>query len=381
MRKPDDFHVHLRSDAMLLDTLPDLIRRYRRVMVMPNLSEPVSYAESVLRYYNHIKEVMAGYPIHRSLAEFTPLMTLYLTPKTNRLTLEDAVKKCNDAGVKLIAVKWYPTGLTTNSNMGVTEEYLLRYSDLLEAMQDLDLVFCIHGESVIRDVFNRELLFATSVLPRLRKNAPDLRIVMEHITTETMVSAVMDLDSKVAATITPHHLYFDYNDMLGNGLNPHLYCKPILKAQHDVDSLRKAAVSGSPKFFLGSDSAPHPADAKECACGAAGIYNAHASLEMYATVFSWMKEPMGCINYGEDPAWVSLLEKFCSEHGANFYGLPLNKETITLRRNTPDNFSGQGEGRGGDFLGRKGISLTPFFPPNHPTGPKRMDIPVDWKLA
>jgi dihydroorotase len=284
---------------------------------MPNLVPPVTTIESTLAYR---KRIRAALPPE---AEFTPLMTCYLTDDTNPETLREGQKR----GV-FTAAKLYPAGATTNSALGVTD--IPRIYPLLETMEQIDLPLLVHGEVVDPrvDIFDREAVFIDKVLGPIRDRFPGLRIVFEHLTTATAVSYVQSQPQNLGATITPHHLLIDRNDLLVGGIRPHLYCLPIAKRDGDRLALRQAAVSGDPRFFLGTDSAPHPRSAKECACGCAGIFNAPVALACLAQVF-------------EEEGALDRLEAFVSGHGAAFYDLPLNDGAIEFCRlerpiQTPD---------------------------------------------
>ena len=309
LTRPDDWHVHLRDGDFLRDTVPASARQFGRVIAMPNLKPPVVTTEQALAYRERILAHVASGP-----GAFEPLMTLYLTDRT---TPADIVRAARSDHV--VAAKLYPAGATTNSDSGVTD--LNALGDTLKAMRDEGLLLLIHGEvtdpSV--DIFDREQRFIEQVLGPLVIRFEGLKIVFEHITTSAAVDYVMSVPSHVAATITAHHLHFTRNDMLVGGIKPHRYCLPILKSFEDRDALVRAATSGDPRFFLGTDSAPHAWHAKESACGCAGTYTAHAAIELYAEAF----EAAGALN---------KLEAFASHHGPDFYGLPRNQDTICLER-------------------------------------------------
>jgi dihydroorotase len=308
IRRPDDWHVHLRDGAMLRAVLPYTARQFARAIVMPNLSPPVTDTAAALAYRERIMAVLP------EDADFTPLMTAYLTDGTD----PDDLARGFHEGV-FTAAKLYPANATTNSAHGVTDIAVIRR--VLDRMADIGMVLCVHGEVTDPevDVFDREAVFIDRVLSPLLQELPELRVVFEHVTTEEAVQFVEDSPASVAATITPQHLHINRNAMLVGGIRPHAYCLPIAKREKHRQVLRKAATSGSPKFFLGTDSAPHPRGAKESACGCAGIFNAPFALESYLTVF-------------ETEGALDRFEGFASENGPRFYGLPLNEGTITLVR-------------------------------------------------
>ena len=308
LRQPDDWHVHLRDGEMLHLTVPHTARQFRRAIVMPNLVPPIVSAAAAAAYQSRInKAVPAG-------LEFTPLTTCYLTDKTEPAE----IKQGWEAGV-FAAAKLYPAHATTNSSHGVTDP--ARLWDVFAIMQRLGMPLLIHGEVTDPevDVFDRENVFIDRVLTRLIDDFPDLKIVLEHITTAEAVDFILATSAKVAATITPHHLVINRNALFQGGLRPHLYCLPIAKRERHRHALRRAAISGNPKFFLGTDSAPHPVAAKESACGCAGIFNAPYALEAYAQVF-------------DEEGALERLEGFASIHGPHFYGLPINEHRIVLER-------------------------------------------------
>jgi dihydroorotase len=308
IRRPDDWHVHLRDGAMLRAVLPYTARQFARAIVMPNLSPPVTDTAAALAYRERIMAVLP------ENADFTPLMTAYLTEGTD----PDDLARGFHEGV-FTAAKLYPANATTNSAHGVTDIAVIRR--VLDRMADIGMVLCVHGEVTDPevDVFDREAVFIDRVLAPLLQELPELRVVFERVTTEEAVQFVEDSPASVAATITPQHLHINRNAMLVGGIRPHAYCLPIAKREKHRQVLRKAATSGSPKFFLGTDSAPHPRGAKESACGCAGIFNAPFALESYLTVF-------------ETEGALDRFEGFASENGPRFYGLPLNEGTITLVR-------------------------------------------------
>lgn len=306
--RPDDWHLHLRDGAALQSVLPDTARRFGRAIVMPNLKPPVTTVEAALAYRSRI---MAALPAGSA---FEPLMTLYLTDNTP----PDEIVKAKQSGV-VHAVKLYPAGATTNSDAGVTD--LAKCEATLEMMQEVGMPFLLHGEvtDVGVDVFDREAVFIERILAPLLQRFPRLKVVLEHITTLQAAEFVQAAPANVAATITAHHLLYNRNAMFSGGMRPHYYCLPVLKRETHREALVAAATSGSPKFFLGTDSAPHPMHAKEAACGCAGIYTAHAAIELYAEAF-------------EQAGALGKLEGFASRFGPQFYGLPVNSETITLEK-------------------------------------------------
>jgi dihydroorotase len=306
LTRPDDWHLHLRDGATLAAVLPDTARRFARAIVMPNLKPPVTTVEAARAYRDRI---FAALPAG---ARFEPLMTLYLTD----LTAPAEIGKAKASGF-VHAVKYYPAGATTNAENGVTD--LKRAYPVLAEMEKHDLPLLLHGEvtdSAV-DVFDREAVFIERHLAPLTRAFPKLRIVLEHVTTKQGVSFVEQTGPNIAATITAHHLLLNRNAMFAGGLRPHAYCLPVLKREEHRQALVRAAVSGNPKFFLGSDSAPHGRRAKEAACGCAGIYTAHAALEFYAEAF-------------EQADALDKLEAFASFHGADFYRLPRNHGKVEL---------------------------------------------------
>ncbi len=307
--RPDDWHVHLRDGAALADTCADMARYFGRVIVMPNLTPPVTTVAAAAAYRERILKAMRGLP-----RQFEPLMTLYLTDQTDAAEIQVAA-----AAEFLHAVKLYPAGATTNSEAGVAE--LDGLYPTLAAMEEADIPLLIHGEVTEPhiDIFDREKVFIEKHLAPMAKRFPGLRIVLEHITTRDAVAFVREAGNNVAATITAHHLLFNRNDMLAGGIRPHFYCLPVLKRNIHQNELMEAATSGNPKFFLGTDSAPHSTRAKETACGCAGVYTGHAALEFYAEVFEQLDA-------------LEKLEAFASHFGPDFYRLPRNRETITLRK-------------------------------------------------
>ena len=306
LTRPDDWHVHLRDGDMLAAVLPDTARQFARAIVMPNLRLPIRMVSEAAAYRERILAVLpAG-------ADFEPLMTLYLTDNTS----PDEIARARDSGF-VHAVKYYPAGATTNSDSGVTD--IRRVDDVLVAMQDVGLPLLMHGEVTDPDVdlFDREAVFIERVLAPLLQRQPALKLVLEHITTRQAAEFVAAAPANVAATITVHHLLYNRNALFQGGIRPHYYCLPVLKRETHREALVAAATSGNPKFFLGTDSAPHATQAKEAACGCAGIYTAHAAMELYAEAF-------------ESAGALERLEGFASHFGPDFYGLPRNTDTITL---------------------------------------------------
>ncbi len=308
LTRPDDWHLHLRDGAALQAVLPDTARQFARAIVMPNLRPPVTTVELAAAYRERI---LAALP--KGL-KFEPLMTLYLTDNTTA----DEIKRAKASGF-IHGVKLYPAGATTNSDSGVSD--LAKCNIALEAMQDVGLPLLVHAEVTDGDVdvFDRERVFIERHMILLLKKYPALKIIFEHITTKDAVDFVMSAPSNVAATITAHHLLMNRNDMFTGGIQPHHYCLPILKRESHRLALVKAATSGSPKFFLGTDSAPHVKHTKEAACGCAGMYTAHAAIELYAEAFEAVQA-------------LDKLEAFASFYGADFYGLPRNTDIITLEK-------------------------------------------------
>ncbi len=307
--RPDDWHVHLRDGDALQQTCADMARYFGRAIVMPNLSPPAVTVAQALAYRARIIQAMQALP-----RQFEPLMTLYLTDQTDANEIHLAAKT---EGV--YAVKFYPAGATTNSAAGVNK--LEALYPTLAAMEEADLPLLVHGEVTDHeiDIFDREKVFIDRHLAPITQRFPALRVVLEHITTSDSVDFVNASADNVAATITVHHLLFNRNDMLVGGIRPHYYCLPILKRHSHQQALQAAAVSGNPKFFLGTDSAPHSTASKESSCGCAGVYSAHAAIELYAEVFEQLQA-------------LDKLEAFASHFGADFYRLPRNTDTITLRK-------------------------------------------------
>ena len=310
LTRPDDWHLHLRDGDALRAVLPDSARRFARAIVMPNLQPPVRELADARAYRERI---LAALPAG---AAFAPLMTLYLTEATT----PDHVRAAKASGI-VHAVKYYPAGATTNSQSGVTD--LSRCDAVFEAMQDCDLPLLLHGEVTdpAVDVFDREAVFLERHGRALVERFPGLRVVLEHLTTRDGVDFVLAARAGVGATITPHHLLLNRNALFAGGLRPHAYCLPVVKRETHRQALVAAATSGDPRFFLGTDSAPHPKHAKESDCGCAGIYSAHAAIELYAEAF----DAVGALD---------RLEGFASFHGPDFYRLPRNTDTITLVRDT-----------------------------------------------
>lgn len=306
IRRPDDWHVHLRDGEMLKTVTPFTARQFVRAIIMPNLVPPVSTVEAAAAYRQRIGDA-AG-------AGFTPLMTSYLTDGAD----PDELARGHEEGI-WVAAKLYPAHATTNSAHGVTD--IRNIYPALERMQRIGMPLLVHGEvsDPQVDIFDREAVFIERVLTGLVRDMPELKIVFEHITTAEAVAFVKDSGPKIAATVTPQHMIINRNAVFAGGLNPHAYCLPVAKRERHRLAVREAATSGSPKFFLGTDSAPHARSAKESACGCAGIFNAPFALESYLTAFD------------EEKALDSF-EAFASENGARFYGLPLNAGTVTFER-------------------------------------------------
>ena len=308
IRRPDDWHVHLRDGEMLKDVVNYTARQFGRAIIMPNLKPPVTTVKAGRAYRDRILAALDP------ALDFTPLITCYLTDTINA----DEVASGHDEGV-FTACKLYPANATTNSAHGVTD--VKNISAVLEAMQKNGMPLLVHGEVTHAevDIFDREAVFIDEVLKGIIADYPELKIVFEHITTHEAAEFVAESGPNIAATITPHHLAFNRNAIFQGGIRPHYYCLPIAKREKHRLALRKAAISGSYKFFLGTDTAPHTIDAKESACGCAGIFNAPYAMESYAKTF-------------EEEGALDKLEGFASEHGPRFYGLPLNEDQITLTR-------------------------------------------------
>lgn len=311
MIRPDDWHLHLRDGEALEAVLPDSARQFSRAIVMPNLKPPVTTVAMAEAYKDRIEKVM----VDKQIENFTPLMTLYLTNNTT----VDEVKRVADSGF-VKAFKLYPAGATTNSDAGVTD-LLGHCTKVLEAMQKYGIPLLVHGEVTDPsiDLFDREAVFIDRVMLPLRKAFPSLKVVFEHITTKHGAEYVCDAEGAIGATITPQHLLYNRNAIFQGGIRPHYYCLPVLKREEHRQALVDAATSGNPRFFLGTDSAPHAKGAKEAACGCAGCYSALHALELYATAF-------------EKAGKLEALEGFASLHGPAFYGLASNTQTITLER-------------------------------------------------
>ena len=317
LTRPDDWHLHVRDGEALRTVVPHTAAQFGRAIIMPNLKPPVTTAAQALAYRDRIRAAVPEGMV------FEPLMTLYLTDNLPA----DEIARAKEAGV--VAVKLYPAGATTNSDAGVTD--IRKTYKTLEAMQRAGVLLLVHGEVTSPDIdlFDREAVFIEQQLQPLRKDFPELKIVMEHITTKEAAQYVAGGDRFLAATITAHHLLYNRNALFTGGIRPHYYCLPVLKRETHRQALVAAATGGSPKFFLGTDSAPHPAHLKEHATGCAGCYTAHAALEMYAEAF----DAVGAID---------KLEGFASFFGADFYGLPRNSGSVTLKRESwtpPESFT------------------------------------------
>ncbi|MDH5517494.1 MAG: dihydroorotase [Gammaproteobacteria bacterium] len=306
--RPDDWHLHLRDGSVLADLVPHTSRQFARAIVMPNLTPPVINTEMARSYRQRI---LAAVP---AVDSFEPLMSLYLTNNTPA----DEIIRAKESGI-VHGFKYYPAGATTNSDAGVTD--IKNAYPALEAMQKNNMILQVHGEVVdpTVDIFDREARFIEQVLEPLKNDLPELKIVFEHITTKHAAQFVSDADQYVAATITPQHLLYNRNEIFKGGIRPHYYCLPVLKREEHRLELVKAACSGNPKFFLGTDSAPHAQNKKESSCGCAGIFSAPLAIELYARSFD------------ENDA-RDKLESFASFYGADFYGLPRNTDTITLEK-------------------------------------------------
>ena len=314
--RPDDWHLHLRDGDILNSVAPFTAKQFQRAIVMPNLNPAVTTVKQAVEYLDRILAAVEG-------SDFEPLMTLYLTDNTSAEEIKAAHKSCFIKGVKL-----YPAGATTNSDEGVTD--IRQCYPALEEMQRAGLPLLVHGEVTDSDVdvFDREKVFIDRVLMPLIDTFPALKIVFEHITTTDAVDFVLDMDQRVGATITVHHLLYNRNAMFEGGIRPHHYCLPVLKRENHRQALLRAVASGNPKFFLGTDSAPHAKNRKESGCGCAGIFSAPAAIELYATVFDQIDA-------------LDKLEAFASFHGPDFYGLPRNDGTLTLEKSSqliPDSY-------------------------------------------
>jgi dihydroorotase len=335
--RPDDWHTHVRNGTILKTVLPHTARQFARAIIMPNLKPPVTTVAQALAYREEILQaVPAG-------IDFTPLMTLYLTGSTTTTEIKKAVESD-----PIYAFKLYPAGATTNSDSGVAD--IKAIYPLLAAMEKYDIPLLIHGEVTDEhcDIFDRERVFVDTNLTGIVDNFPGLRIVLEHVTTIEAVQFVEAAGANIAATITPQHLLFNRNAILAGGIRPHYYCLPVIKREQHRLALVAAATSGNPKFFLGTDSAPHPTSLKETACGCAGCYSAHAALELYTEVF-------------ERAGSLDKLEGFASYYGADFYRLPRNSGTVTLEKTT---------WRVPAFYGENGNTITPL----------KADEELSWKL-
>jgi len=311
LTKPDDWHLHLRGGDAMKSVVRMTALQMGRAVIMPNLSPPITNAKQAIKYHNEIVQALP------KGAKFSPLMVLYLTDQTTKNEIIDASNAS-----EVYAVKFYPVGATTNSDSGVTS--LKNIYPALEQIQKEGIPLLIHGEvtDVDVDVFDREKVFIDRALTKLVKDFPDIKIVLEHITTKDAVDFISECEINIAATITAHHLLANRNHMLVGGIQPHFYCLPVLKRQSPhQESLIAAATSGSPKFFLGTDSAPHEKYQKESSCGCAGIFSANAAIELYAEAFDRVGK-------------IDKLEGFASFYGADFYGLPRNQEKITLEKST-----------------------------------------------
>jgi dihydroorotase len=306
--QPDDWHLHVRDDAALNTVVPHSARCFGRAIIMPNLKPPVTTTAQALAYRERI---LAARPAG---SQFQPLMTLYLTDNTR----PQEMQKAKDSG-HIHAVKYYPAGATTNSDSGVTD--IQKTYSVLEAMEDVGIPLLLHGEVTDSDIdiFDREAVFIDKILSPLTQRFSKLKIVLEHITTRQAAEFVTSAPDNIAATITPQHLLYNRNALFKGGIRPHYFCLPILKREPHRQALLDAIASGNRKFFLGTDSAPHSQANKESACGCAGIYSAHAAIELYAEAF-------------EQVDALDKLEGFASFHGADFYGLPRNNTTITLKK-------------------------------------------------
>jgi dihydroorotase len=306
IRRPDDLHLHLRDGELMRSVLPFTAARFARALIMPNLRPPVITTEQALAYRQRILDALP------TGVTFEPLMTLYLTDRTDPAEVDRA-----EASGRIVGFKLYPAGATTHSDAGVTN--IRNVDAVLARMEERDLVLEVHGEVTDPnvDVFEREARFIDEVLAPLAARVPRLRIVFEHITTRAAVEFVLGSRAGIAATITPQHLLMNRNALFAGGIRPHHYCLPVLKSEDDREALVDVVMTGDPRFFLGTDSAPHARGAKEAACGCAGIFSAHGAIELYAEAF-------------ESAGALARLEAFASEHGADFYRLPRNSGTLTL---------------------------------------------------
>lgn len=335
--RPDDWHTHVRNGALLKTVLPHTAKQFARAIIMPNLKPPVITVAQALNYRD---EILQAVPVDM---DFTPLMTLYLTGTTSEADIKLAAE--SDA---IVAFKLYPAGATTNSDAGVAN--IKAIYPALSALEKYNLPLLIHGEVTDEhcDIFDRERLFIETHLYDIVKNFPALRIVLEHVTTNEAVQFVETAANTVAATITPQHLLFNRNALLAGGIRPHYYCLPILKREQHRLALVDAATSGNPKFFLGTDSAPHLSSLKETACGCAGCYSAHAAIELYTEAF-------------ERADALDKLEGFASFYGADFYRLPRNTTTVTLEK-------------------QSWVVPSAYGDPNHSITPLKAGETLSWKL-
>lgn len=301
--QPDDWHTHLRDSHYLARTVTDTAKQFARAIVMPNLKAPITTAMDAASYKNSIEKYIP------KNASFTPLMTLYLTENMSPEIIAQSK-------TSITAAKYYPAGATTHAEAGV--HHLNNIYPLLDELQKNNMPLCIHGESIDpqADIFDRESLFLNE-LKTVVRDFPKLRIILEHISTKAAVDFILSTPKNIAATITPHHLHYNRNDLFHHGIRPHYFCLPILKRRDDQHALIQAAISGNPKFFLGTDSAPHAKEKKESACGCAGIYSAHAAIELYLEIF-------------EKNNALDRFENFASVYGAQFYQLPINENKITV---------------------------------------------------
>ena len=328
IQKPDDWHLHFRDGDMLEDTVPATARCFHRAIVMPNLVPPVATSEMALAYRERIQQVLPPG------SGFEPLMTLFLTNGTT----PDEIRQASASGI--FAAKLYPAGGTTNSDAAPSD--LAKMTPVFTTMEEVGMPLLVHGEVIDPqvDIFDREKVFIDKYLKQIVQDCPGLKVVMEHITTRDAVQFVAEAHENVAATITPQHLLLNRNDMLVGGIRPHNYCLPVLKRSSHQAALRNAVASGSKKYFLGTDSAPHEKHRKESACGCAGCFSAWSALELYTQVFDELNV-------------LDKLEGFTSHHGADFYGLPRNRGTVTLVKETwtmPE-----------QILLKNGNPIVPFF--------------------
>ena len=317
IRRPDDWHLHVRDGESMQSVVSHTARQFGRAIIMPNLNPPVTQTDEARAYRERIRTATPAD------SGFEPLMTLYLTDNTDAAEIQRA-----HASGFIHAVKLYPAGATTHSDAGVTD--ITNTFAALEAMQEIGMPLLVHGEVTVPDidVFDREAVFIDRILAPLTQRFPTLRMVLEHVTSQQGIEFVVDSADNIAATLTAHHLLLNRNAMFAGGIRPHHYCLPVLKRERHRQALLEAAISGNPKFFLGTDSAPHAQAAKETSCGCAGLYTAHAAIELYAEAF-------------EQADALDQLEGFSSFHGADFYGLPRNEDTITLSKTSwkvPDSY-------------------------------------------